>query len=73
MFHLFMSLSPLKLALGQNSTEIMSSNKSNFVAMFWRIQTDIYILFSFRFLLIHYDFTIITEILGTATYGMVRP
>ena len=31
-----------KLALGQNSTEIMSSDKSNSVAMFLRIQTDIY-------------------------------
>ena len=29
-----------KLALGQNSTEIMSSGKSNSVAMFLRIRTD---------------------------------
>ena len=31
-----------KLALGQNSTEITSSDKSNSAAMFLRIQTDIY-------------------------------
>ena len=31
-----------KLTLGQNSTEIMSSDKSNSAAMFLRIQTDIY-------------------------------
>ena len=30
-----------KLALGQNSTEIMNSDKSNSAAMFLRIQTDI--------------------------------
>ena len=29
-----------KLALGQNSTETMSSDKSNSAAMFLRIQTD---------------------------------
>ena len=29
-----------KLALGQNSTEIMSSDKSNSAAMFLRIQAD---------------------------------
>ena len=29
-----------KLVLGQNSTEIMSSDKSNSAAMFLRIQTD---------------------------------
>ena len=29
-----------KLALGQNSTEIMSGDKSNSAAMFLRIQTD---------------------------------
>ena len=34
-----------KLALGQNSTEIMSSDKSNSAAMFLRIQTDIYTIF----------------------------
>ena len=32
-----------KLALGQNSAEIMSSDKSNSAAMFLRIQTKIYI------------------------------
>ena len=32
-----------KLALGQNSTEIMSSDKSNSAAMFLRIQTDIFL------------------------------
>ena len=32
-----------KLALGQNSTEIMGSDKSNSAAMFLRIQTDIYV------------------------------
>ena len=30
-----------KLALGQNSTEIVSSDKSNSAAMFLRLQTDI--------------------------------
>ena len=30
-----------KLALGQNSTEIMSSDNSNSAAKFLRIQTDI--------------------------------
>ena len=33
-----------KLALGQNSTEIMSSDKSNSAAMFLQIQTDIFII-----------------------------
>ena len=34
-----------KLALGQNSTKTMSSDKSNSVAMFLRIQTDIYYMY----------------------------
>ena len=32
-----------KLARGQNSTEIMSSGKSNSAAVFLRIQTDIHV------------------------------
>ena len=37
-----------KLALGQNSTEIMSSDKSNSAAMFLRIQTDMHLrIFAF--------------------------
>ena len=31
-----------KLALGQNSTQIKSSDKSNSAALFLRIQTDIF-------------------------------
>ena len=54
----------------------MSSDKSNSAAMFFPNPDRyiyIYILFSFSFVLIHYVFTIIAEILGTSTYGMVRP
>ena len=39
-FHLSYDMPREKLALGQNSTEIMSSDKSNSSAMFLRIRTD---------------------------------